>query len=131
MTFDMAKGLFAKRRKGSHVKRLPGRSTIMYYSIEPAGKYNVAAFCIKYHWTTVLKIREDNTWVLNSGRFRTVTTKARINEYSPARVYSHRGKWYLWPYTSQDLDLFGRIDRGQEFFDGMMINRDGEVKESS
>ena len=48
---------------------------------------------IRLHNTDVITF-VDNTIVLNSGGWRTATTKDRINKYSPIRINQDRGKWY-------------------------------------
>ena len=50
---------------------------------------------IKLHSTYVVKIRDDGTYTLNSGGWQTVTTKDRINQYSPVRVYQRDFTWYV------------------------------------
>jgi len=72
------------------------------------------AIAIRYHDTDVVTVSADDTYTLDSGGWRTVTTKARINEYSPARLYQQKGVWYLSTPT-------GRIP----FADGMAVDSDG------
>ena len=75
-------------------------------------------FGIKLHKTFVVIIHCDNTWTLNSGGWRTVTTKQRINEYAPGYVSQKNFEWFM-----QD---------GSEFFDGITVNEFGnEVGENS
>lgn len=50
---------------------------------------------IKLHSTYVVKIHSDGTYTLNSGGWQTVTTKDRINQYSPKRVYQKDFTWYV------------------------------------
>ena len=50
---------------------------------------------IKLHSTYVVKIRDDGTYTLNSGGWQTVTTKDRINQYSPVRVYQRKFEWFV------------------------------------
>ena len=67
---------------------------------------------IDLHGTTVVCIHPDNSATLNSGGWHTSTTKDRINQYSPVRVYQRKGEWYLddgTPYedgvTVADMNL--------------------------
>lgn len=53
------------------------------------------AIAIRLHATDVVTYHRDGRIVLNSGGWRTVTTRDRINGYSPARVYSEHGVWYV------------------------------------
>jgi hypothetical protein len=50
---------------------------------------------IKLHNTYVVKIHEDGTYTLNSGGWQTLTTKDRINQYSPRKVYQRNFQWYV------------------------------------
>lgn len=50
---------------------------------------------IKLHSTYVVKIRDDGTYTLNSGGWQTATTKDRINQYSPVRVYQRKFEWFV------------------------------------
>lgn len=68
------------------------------------------SFGVRLHNTIVVTIHPDNTYTLNSGGWRTVTTKARINEYCPVRVYQNKQNWYA--------------GHGEPFYDGMTV---GEV----
>ena len=50
---------------------------------------------IMLHGTCVVKIHPNNLATLNTGGWYTPTTKDRINQYSPVRVYQQKGEWYL------------------------------------
>ena len=50
---------------------------------------------ITLHRTQIVTIHADNTHTLNSGGWRTSTTKDRINKFSPARLYQHKHEWYV------------------------------------
>lgn len=68
---------------------------------------------VRYHVTNVVIYYSNGLIYINSGGYKTVTTKARINTYTNARVYSRNYEWYLYPSS-------------QEFVDGMMIQANGE-----
>ena len=70
-------------------------------------------FVVRLYQTDIVRICEDGTYVLNTGGFYTVTTKERINRYSPVSVYQHKGEWFL-----RD---------GTPFKDGVRIKLDGLV----
>jgi hypothetical protein len=70
-------------------------------------------FAVKLHHTNVVLIHRDGTYTLNSGGWRTVTTKDRINGYSPARVWQKAHVWY--------------VNGGDRFFDGIRVNSAGTV----
>lgn len=61
---------------------------------------------IALHGTYVVSIHADGTYTLNSGGGRTVTTKNRINTYSPVRVCQCKGEWLVYyhgvEYSFQD-----------------------------
>lgn len=98
MSFEFAKKLMSKCRKGE--KRLSGRSTVLY-------KVDDSAFAIRYHDTDVVTIHDDGSFTLFTGGHRTVTTKARINEYSPARISQKDFSWYL---DGKDFKSGCRVD---------------------
>lgn len=50
---------------------------------------------IMLHSTYVVKIHPDNTYTLQTGGWQTVTTKDRINQYSPVRVYQRNYEWFV------------------------------------
>ena len=55
------------------------------------------AIAVKLHETDVVTFNADGSTVLNSGGWRTVTTKARINNYLDRfQVWSDRGEWGLY-----------------------------------
>lgn len=79
------------------------------------------AIGLKYHQTDVVTFYPDNTIVLNTGGWHTVTTKARINEYLPNGfyLYQDKGIWYVSygsPYgNDNNKKIYG-------FAEGMKIN---------
>lgn len=48
------------------------------------------------HGTAVVTMRVDGLYVLRSGGWRTLTTKQRINSFSPARLYQKNYDWFLY-----------------------------------
>ena len=50
---------------------------------------------IMLHSTYVVKIHPDNTYTLQTGGWQTLTTKDRINQYSPVRVYQRQYEWFV------------------------------------
>lgn len=76
---------------------------------------------IHYQNTDVVTYRLNGTCVLNSDGWQTVTTKERMNTYSPATVYQTKSRWYV-----------GRDWQGQvksAYYDGMVIDAYGEAVE--
>jgi len=54
------------------------------------------SIAVRYHNTDVVTINPDGTYELRAGVWFTPTTKKRINQYSPARVYQQNFDWYIW-----------------------------------
>lgn len=65
---------------------------------------------IRLHNTDVVKIHPNGLYTLNSGGWQTVTTKDRINQYSPRRVYQRNFEWFV------DID-----GKEHPFIDGMVV----------
>ena len=90
------------RGKRNATKRKIGNNT----TAEIMGDGSVG---IMLHSTYVVKIHPDNTYTLNSGGWRTSTTKDRINKYTNAGLYQKDWVWYL-----RD---------GTEFYDGYILSQ--------
>lgn len=65
---------------------------------------------VVYWGTAVVTIHQDDTYTLRTNGFHTVTTKSRINSFSPAGVYQKNYIWYC---------------DGQEFYEGMRVDANG------
>lgn len=89
---------------GNRMRRKVGNNT--YAEIFQDGTVG-----IMLHSTYVVKIHPDNTYTLNSGGWQTLTTKDRINQYSPKRVYQRDYQWYV--------SLNGKE---YPFMDGMVVS---------
>lgn len=97
------------RGKTNKDRRKVGNNT--YAEILPDGSVG-----IELHSTYVVKIHEDGTYTLNSGGWQTSTTKDRINQYSPKRVYQRQFQWYVsWKGASGCTNEF-------PFIDGMVVS---------
>ena len=76
---------------------------------------------VRYHETDVVTYHTDESVTLDSGGWRTPTTKTRINDYNPwsfIRVYQDKGLWHVANQENQ---------QGFPFADGMRVSRDGKV----
>lgn len=71
---------------------------------------------VRHQRTVVVTINKDGTYILYTGGWKTVTTKERMNTYSPVGVYQKKREWYV--STSK-----GEIP----FKDNMVVNHKGEV----
>ncbi len=96
-----------------------GRRKLANNTYLVAGK-DAASFAIRLHATDVVTMAPDGSFTLNSGGWRTVTTKERINAFSPVNVGSDRGQWYVYPRRGDWSYRF-------PFADGMTIAADGSV----
>lgn len=73
------------------------------------------ALSVRYHWTDVVKSDASGTVTLNSGGWRTATTKLRMNQAANQfglgfRVSQRKGSWFV---------LYGKRNREVPFQDGM------------
>jgi len=76
-------------------------------------EYNNGTTAIRLHNTDIVTFRTDDKIVLNSGGWRTSTTKDRINTFSPAKISQDKGLWYL--------------SGNKLFYDNCIINNKGEL----
>lgn len=91
------------RGKSNRSRRKIGNNT--WAEIESSGDVRIIL-----HSTPVVTIHADNTYTLRSGGWQTATTKDRINQYSPVRVYQRKYEWFVTIHGKE-----------YEFFDGMVV----------
>jgi hypothetical protein len=79
---------------------------------------------IRLHFTDIVIFRPDGSIVLDSGGWRTVTTKARMNDFLPygIHVYQQDGFWYL-------SGFYGSSQWTVPFYDGIVIPAGGSRPE--
>jgi hypothetical protein len=70
---------------------------------------------VKLHNTDIIEFHPDKT-VLTSSGWRTVTTKARLNEFAPVSIYQHKGTWYIGEWQNNGNRIL--------FIDGMELDPD-------
>jgi hypothetical protein len=80
-------------------------------------KHRGDTIAVMLHNTDVVTYFPNGDIKLNSGSWRTVTTKDRINKYAPIRLWAHKGQWYATPPWSNETKIF--------FQDNMVIRPDG------
>jgi|SRR5882724_8548968 len=68
---------------------------------------------VKLHQTDVVTYTPNGEVILSSGGWKTVTTKDRINQFSPVRIYQKNHVWHVGDHI---------------FKDGMTIDASGTVK---
>lgn len=81
--------------------------------------YSDGRQAVRYHHTDVITFFPNGDIQLNSGGWRTVTTKLRFNSYSPVRVYSDKGIWYVNQPNDKPIP----------YVDGMIFDSNGLVKD--
>lgn len=94
---------------------LHGRSTRME-------RRDSGRIAIRYHDTDIVTYTASGATILNSGGFKTVTTKSKINEYIPGsfRVWQDKGIWTLNRLDDPGSPWYGRrVSFG--FADGITI----------
>ena len=66
---------------------------------------------IRLYDTDVITFRPDR-FTLRAGAWRTSTTQRRINQYSPAKVYSVKGGWHVGTVLFHDGITFSQDAEG-------------------
>jgi hypothetical protein len=59
-------------------------------------KHEDGSYGIKLHKTEVVVFEPSGKIILNSGGWDTLTTRARITDYSPFRAWRHYGRTFIW-----------------------------------
>lgn len=86
-TYNALQDYLRKSRDGLYRRYRSSRAVIIH-------RVNLG-IAVKYHETDVLVFKEDGAIVLNSGGWRTVTTKFYMNEFLPFRYEVVQSK-YVW-----------------------------------
>lgn len=135
MTYQEAEALFETARDKSTEALLPGTATRLFEGIDHD---LIPCYFVVYHRTNVVTVREDGLYRLNSGGWRTATTRARIEEYAPvtiqgtvapyldspnARPWTVRRKVQAPHYWEDGTPI-------HEFEDGMLADADGNLVEA-
>lgn len=103
--------LSANPARGSHVySRLLAGNTRLHF-----GKVQPNSISLVFYDTAIVTWYMDGRIILNSGGYRTVTTKRRMCEFGPVHVYQHQNVWYV------EIEIAG-IPRSKEFSDGMNVS---------
>lgn len=96
----------------THAQKDPSKRNTIKYGIRNG---DLIDQYLRYQDTDVIKWCANGNTVLDSGGYRTVTTKARFNEHG-IRVWQDRGVWFVSTPA-------GPVD----YFDGITIGNDGNV----
>lgn len=68
-------------------------------------------FGVILHGTEVVTIHSDGNYSLRSGGYHTITTSDRIRRYSPAKLFSIKGEFYLWTQPNPKDPRPARVER--------------------
>lgn len=79
------------------------------------------ALAVRLHDTDVVTYFPDGRIQLNSGGWRTPTTKDRINKFAPVNLWQEKGQWFIGP--SWDRSVIEAI-----YDDNMVILPDGSFQ---
>jgi hypothetical protein len=87
------------------------------------------SIAVKFHQTDILTIFPDDTLVVDNGRWQTVTTLSRLNDWLPSGwgLYTHKGTWYWHNYRHRDEELNPGFKRTQPYSNGDKITADGTL----
>ena len=84
-------------------------------------------YAIRFHYTDVVTIHADGTFTLNAGSWQSVTTKARMNEYAPVRIYQKDFNWFVMPDYNPKIKDDEKSQIPPSFQNGMRVNHLGQV----
>jgi hypothetical protein len=78
------------------------------------------AIAIRLHATDVVTLHEDGTYTLDSGGWKSVTTKDRINAYTSVNLWQEKHVWYVGGREDRYLFVDGmRLDAQWQPIDGV------------
>jgi hypothetical protein len=113
ITFEHARKIIeSQSKRGLDKKKLANNTYLMKSD----------CFVIQLHNTNIIKIYPNDIYELNTEGWQTVTTKDRLNEFSPADIYQKRGVWFVKDNNADKED--------KVFFDGIRISKSGEILNS-
>lgn len=84
----------------------------------------VISYALVFHNTKIIRYLPDGRISLNSGGYRTATTKHRMNQFSPVKVASVKGEWVVYPPTVKRTDRAFDWDNPVPFVDHDVLNPD-------
>jgi len=108
MQYNDAEALFAKARDKNAGKPIGNNTRLVQVGSD---------YAIRLHETNIVTLKPDGSIILNSGGYRTMTTKSRINEHAPGiHITQDMGLWYV------------HVRNQMVFFeDGMVIPATGPI----
>lgn len=106
LTFQDSQEIIANQAKRGLDKKKLAANTYLR-------KVDDSCYVIALHSTDIIYITSragETIYRLNSGGYQTVTTKDRLNSFSPARIYQKRGVWYVGDFGVDDVIYFDGIE---------------------
>ena len=107
LTYGEAERLYNSARSQKNGKPLANNTRLH--------RLNNGDFAVRLHDTDIIVINRDNRYTLNTGGWRTYTTKERINRFSPARIWQANNIWYIGTQSGERI-----------FCEGIVVDRNGE-----
>lgn len=83
--------------------------------------YNNGDKAIRLHNTNIITFKNNGDIILNSGGWKTLTTKDRLCKFTPFIVYQDKGVWYV--NVTKDYKK-----EGIPFYDGITFDSKGNLK---
>jgi len=108
LTYNKCEELMAKARNPANGKPIKNNTRLFRHD---DGKAQAIYFTLRLHNTDIITIHPQG-WTLNTGGWRTVTTKHRLNNYGPVGVSQVNFEW-----------IVGTSDGDVPFHDGIFIDR--------
>ena len=106
--------------------RDPNRRTIPSIKATSVERRDASAIALKYHATDVVLYYSNGTLKLNSGGWRTMTTKDRMCQYSPVSVSQDKGLWYVAEPSMGKGPYYFAWDEHVLYFEGIEVIDSGK-----
>lgn len=103
LTYFKCQSMIGKKNK----KKLCYKTYLYYYKEEDV-------FAVRHHNTDILTINRNDWFTYNNGGWYSVTTKSRLNDYGPIRIYQSDFIWYVYSR-----------DHSFEYENGMIFDKEG------
>ena len=107
LTFEDCEALMATARNRANGKPMANNTRLYDARLD--------SFALRLHDTDILHIHPDG-WEINSGGWRTVTTRQRLNDFGPVGISQRDFVWYVGTPTGD-----------VPFVDGMFVDMDRKV----
>jgi len=79
--------------------------------------YKNGDIAIKLHYTNIIIYKNNGDIILNSGGWKSVTTKSRMTEFSPFYIHQKNHVWYV----TTDKGIYN-------YYDGIIFDSQGNLK---